>query len=308
MNLLRYIEKPTRVISTLMNKGKINFLCDRKFLKLLYRINFGKKLNLDNPQSFNEKMQWLKLYDRNPIYTTMVDKYEVKQYVADKIGEEYIIPTLGVWDKFEDIDFDKLPQQFVLKCTHDSGGLVICRDKSKLDIDSARKKITRCLERNYFSSSREWPYKNVKPRIIAEKFMQESDENELTVKGLVDYKFFCFNGAPEWLYISKGLENHSTARISFFDLDGKEMPFRRRDYAPFDTELKLPENYEQMKKIAEKLAKEVNNAFVRIDLYSINNNIYFSEITFSPCSGMIPFEPEEWDLKLGEYIKLPIND
>lgn len=305
MNLLYYIKNPNRFIMTLMNKGYFNFLDDKKFLEIMYKLKFDKKLNLANPQSFNEKLQWMKLYDRNPEYTKMVDKHDAKQYVADKIGEEYIIPTLGVWDKFEDIEFDKLPEQFVLKCTHDSGGLVICRDKSKLDMEKAKNKITRSLNRNYYYSSREWPYKDVKPRVIAEKYMEEKGDDETVVNGLIDYKFFCFNGEPKMLYISKGLEDHSTARISFFDLDGKEMPFHRKDFAPFDSELILPENYEQMKEIAQRLAKHVNNSFVRIDLYSINNNIYFSEITFSPCSGMIPFEPEEWDAKLGEYIKLP---
>ncbi|MBR6728834.1 MAG: glycosyl transferase [Clostridia bacterium] len=276
-------------------------MSDERFLKRKYRLVMGKPLNLKNPKTYNEKLQWLKLYDRKPEYTTMVDKYEVKQYVSSLIGEDYIIPTLGVWDKFEEIGFDALPEQFVLKCTHDSGGLAICRDKAKFDIDKAKKKIELCFKRNYFWSNREWPYKNVKPRIIAERYME--DENE--AEGLTDYKFFCFNGEPKLLYVSQGLQNHATAAISFYDLEGNEMPFHRSDYKPIAEKMILPERFDEMLSIVRKLAAEVNNPFVRIDLYSICGKIYFSEITFFPCSGMLPFEPEEWDYTFGSWINLP---
>lgn len=284
--------------------GKL--LPDKFVITNVFKFKMGKKPDLKNPKTFNEKLQWLKLYDRKPIYTTMVDKYDAKKYVADIIGEEHIITTLGVWNSFDEINFDNLPNQFVIKCTHDSGGLVICRDKSKLDKEKVRKKIEKCFKRNYYWSSREWPYKDVKPRIIAEEFMVDEKGEASGIKGLVDYKFFCFGGEPKFLYVSKGLEDHSTAKISFFDLEGKLMPFYRKDFSPFDTELVLPDNYDEMKAYAEKIAKEINNPFVRVDLYSLNNNIYFSEITFFPCSGMVPFEPEEWDGKLGEYIDLSI--
>lgn len=231
----------------------------------------------------------------------MVDKCEVKEYVKDIIGEEYIIPTLGVWEKFEDIDFSKLPEQFVLKCTHDSGGLVICRDKSKLDKEKARKKIEACMKMNYYWSKREWPYKNVKPRIIAEQYMEDENATE----GLTDYKFFCFNGIPKLLYVSQGLQDHATASISFYDLEGKQMPFHRKDYKPIAGEMSLPEKFDTMVSLAKKLAEEIHNPFIRIDLYSIRGRIYFSEITFFPCSGMMPFEPEEWDKTLGDWIELP---
>ena len=175
------------IIDYLDSRGFFKFMSDEAYLKFMYKLKMKRKLNLSDPQTFNEKLQWLKIYDRKPEYTTMVDKYEAKKYVADIIGEEYIIPTLGVWDRFEDIDFDELPDQFVLKCTHDSGGLVICRDKSKLDLKAAKKKINKSLKRNYYWIGREWPYKNVRPRIIAEKFMTDPTSDDLQ-----DYKFFFF--------------------------------------------------------------------------------------------------------------------
>lgn len=205
---------------------------DDTYLRLAYRIRMGKKLNLDHPRTFNEKLQWLKLYDRKPEYTTMVDKYEAKQWVASRIGEEYIIPTLGIWDHFDEIDFDALPNQFVLKCTHDSGGLVICRNKATLDKEKAKKKLDHCLRNNYFWGMREWPYKNVKPRIIAEKYMEDSAgraellDDKSTYNGLTDYKFFCINGKPRFVYVSRGFEYHTTVQISFLTLNKNFADFR----------------------------------------------------------------------------------
>lgn len=273
----------------------------RAWLSYKFKQKMGYPMDWKNPKTFNQKLQWLKVYDRNPLYTTLVDKYEVKKYVSDKIGDQHIIPTLGVWDKFDEINFDSLPDQFVLKCTHDSGGLVIVRDKSKFDKESAREMFRVALNRNPYSVTREWPYKNVKPRIIAEQYME--DENDAA--GLTDYKFFCFNGKPEMLYVSQGLEDHSTASISFFDMEGKSMPFHRSDFKPIGGEITLPSNFKQMKETASKMAKEVGCPFVRIDLYSVRGQMYFSEVTFSPCSGMLPFEPKEWDYTLGGWIKLP---
>ncbi|MGI5977404.1 MAG: ATP-grasp fold amidoligase family protein [Candidatus Limivicinus sp.] len=297
--IVDFIKNPGLAFISLGHRGFFKNMSDEEYLKIAYRIKMGKTLDLDNPRTFNEKLQWLKIHDRNPLYTMMVDKYEVKKYIAEKIGSEYIIPTIGVWDRFEDIDFDKLPNQFVLKCTHDSGGLVICRDKSKFDIASARRKINSCLRHNYFWGMREWPYKDVKPRIIAEQYIGDSSGN------LRDYKFFCFNSEPKFIYLSEGLENHSTAKISFFDLNGNQMKFHRSDFKPFNSEIKMPENFNQMLELSRKLARYVNNQFCRLDFYSVNSCIYFSEITFYPCGGMLPFEPEEWDYRLGSWIKLP---
>lgn len=296
--IIKYIKKPSNVLLYLMNKNFFKWIPDKKYIKIKYKLEMNKKLNLQNPQMFNEKLQWLKLYDRNPAYTKMVDKYEAKKYVADIIGREYIIPTLGVWEKFEDIDFSKLPNQFVLKCTHDSGGLVICRDKSKLNMKEARRKINKSLKRNYFYSGREWPYKNVKPRIIAEQYMATYKQKEL-----IDYKFFCFNGEPKFLYVSEGLSNHENARISFVNMNYEKTEFYRKDYRPFDKLPNKPTNFDKMKELSKELSKNI--PFIRVDFYEVNGQVYFGELTFFPCSGFIPFEPEEWDRKLGDMLKLP---
>ena len=293
MSLLR------RLIRRLERKGRFNSFSDKLYLKIMFWTYMGKRLNLKDPKTFNEKLQWLKLHDRKPEYTRMVDKYEVKKYVAERIGEEYIIPTWGVWDRFEDVDLDSLPDQFVLKCTHDSGGLVICRDKAKQNWDTAKGMIERSLKRNYYLHGREWPYKDVKPRIIAEQFMQD----ETQPNGLLDYKFYCFNGEPKLLYISEGLEDHSTAKISFLDLDWTFADFYRSDFRPFDHLPPKPNNYDQMLILAKELSAGI--PFLRVDLYEINGKIYFSELTFSPCGGMMPFEPEQWNEKLGSWITLP---
>lgn len=273
---------------------------DDEYLIKKWKALMGTELNLDDPHTFNEKLQWLKLYDRKPEYTTMVDKYAVKKYIADKIGEQYIIPTLGVWDKFDDIDFNKLPNQFVLKCTHDSGGLVICRDKSKFDVDAARKKINKSLKRNYYYSGREWPYKNVPPRIIAEQYMEDTQSSYLR-----DYKFFCFDGKVKFLYLSEGLENHETARISYVSLDWKPMPFARDDYKPFEKLPPKPDNLEEMIRIAEELSQGVPH--VRVDFYDVNGQILFGELTFYSGSGYTKFNPESFDFEIGKLLNIPYS-
>lgn len=302
--LKNMIKNPSARFGYLSALGFYDKVPDDEYLKRKYKVIIGRELNLENPQTFNQKLQWLKLYDRRPEYTMMVDKFEVKKYVSDLIGEEYIIPTLGVWNHFDEIDFSKLPDQFVLKCTHDSGGLVICRDKNNLDKVAAKRKIEHCLKRNYYWLGREWPYKHVKPRIIAEQYL-EDNTYVFGNNGLTDYKFFCFSGKPKMIYISNGMENHTTAKISFYDMNGNEMPFHRSDYQPIMGKVTLPDNFLSMEKVAKKLAKNINNPFVRIDLYSLQGKVYFSEITFSPCSGMIPFDPMNWDYKLGQWIELP---
>ena len=275
------------------------FLPDSVYLKLHYRRKMKKKLNLRCPQTFNEKMQWLKLYDRKPFYSTLVDKYAVKQYVSNIIGEKYLIPTLGVWDCFDDIDFDNLPDQFVLKCTHDSGSVKIIRNKNTCNFTELKEFFDKRAKDNYSFYSREWAYKSVKPRIIAEEYI-------VFVEGqsLVDYKFFCFSGKPMFLYVSTGMADHSTAMMSFYDLEGKELPFHRSDYLSYHNAI-MPDNFGEMKQLAMLLAEKVNNSFIRIDLYSNGSTIYFSEFTFFPCGGQLPFAPEEWDLRIGQMIKLP---
>lgn len=289
-----------KVFLRLARKKKLNWMSDEKYLKRLYHARTGKKLDLKSPRTFNEKQQWLKLYDRDPEYVTLVDKYEVKKYVAAKLGEEHVIPNLGVWERFDDIDFDALPEQFVLKCTHDSGGLVVCRDKEKLDRAAAKEKIEKSLGRNYYWSGREWCYKDVKPRIIAEKYM--SDSGAESGEGLTDYKFYCFNGEPRFLYISKGLEHHPTARISFLTLDWQFAPYERRDYKPFEELPPKPSRFDEMTEMCRKLAK--GKRFVRIDLYQIEEEVYFSEITFYPCGGFIPFKDPKHDEEIGDMLRL----
>ena len=302
---------------TYMRRAHITDLWpDSLFLKYYYFVNTKKRLNLRNPQSFNEKLQWLKLYDRKPLYTQMVDKYEAKSYVAEVIGQQYIIPTIGVWDNFDEIDFERLPNTFVLKCTHDSGGLIICKDKSKLDYNNARKKIESSLRRNYFYFNREWPYKNVKPRIIAEKYMvdeidykndtsnvkMENQNVEAHESALVDYKLMCFNGEFKCCFTCTDRFNGSGLKVTFFDRQWNKMPFERH-YPKDNREIKKPQNFEEMIGLAEKLS--INIPFVRVDFYEINGRIYFGELTFFPGSGIEEFTPETWDYTLGSWINLP---
>ena len=296
----KLLKNPAKNVFVL-DKLKINWLLSSKgYLKLKYKACIGKTLNLKNPQTYNEKLQWLKLYDRKDIYTTMVDKYEVKKYVADIIGEEYIIPTLGVWDKFDDIDFDALPNQFVLKCTHDSGGLVIIKDKAKLNKVQAKKKIEKSLKTNYYLVGREWPYKNVPRKIIAERYMEDTETQELR-----DYKFFCFNGEVKALFVAtdRGNINEET-KFDFYDENFNHLPFLN-GHPNAIKEIKKPINFDKMKELASKLSKGIPQ--IRVDFYEIDGGIYFGELTFFHHSGLTPFKPEEWDYKFGEYIKLPIK-
>lgn len=276
--------------------GKTHNEEDEEYLKKIYKVRMGKDLNLESPKTFNEKLQWLKLHDRKPEYTTMVDKYEVKKYVADNIGEEYIIPTLGVWDNVEDIEFDKLPNQFVLKCTHDSGSIVICKDKSKLDFEAVKKKLKKGLDRNLFWYGREWPYKDVKPRIIAEPYMEDGKAHEL-----IDYKFMCFNGVVKCSFTCSERFTESGLKVTFFDKDWNVMPFERH-YPASKNPPKKPINYDKMIQFSEKLSKGI--LFVRVDFYEINGQLFFGELTFYPGSGFEEFTPEEWDYKLGDFLKL----
>ena len=290
------LQDPYYACSLLLNRvGR--FVSDENFVKWTYYLTFRKKLDLDNPQTFNEKLQWLKLNDRHEEYTQMVDKYEAKKYVANLIGEEYIIPTLGVYDSFDEIDFDKLPNQFVLKCTHNSGGIIICRDKATLDIAKARKQMKKWLKKNPFWTNREYPYKNVKPRIIAEQYMEDESGYELK-----DYKFFCFSGDVKYVFVAtdRGKVDEET-KFDFFDMDWNHLPFTNGH--PNNSEpISKPENFEEMKALSCKLSK--NMPHVRVDLYNISGKIYFGELTFYHWSGLTPFVPEKWDFEFGKCISL----
>ncbi len=288
-------------IATIIDKSGIKRLIpDKLYLKIKYRHNFGKTLDLEHPVEFQEKIQWLKLYNRKPEMTMKVDKYQVKEYVASIIGLEHIIPTLGVWDSFDDINFNELPNTFVLKCTHDSGGLIICRDKSNFNKHSAKKELTAALKAKNWFNGREWPYKNVKPRILAEKFMTDNINEDL-----VDYKFYCFNGKPVYCQVIKDRSNKET--IDFFDMEWNHQPFIGLNPNAVHSSIDIPKPVRlwEMKDIATKLSE--GEPFVRIDLYDINNAVYFGEITYYPSGGIGSFIPKEYNLRLGELIHLPID-
>ncbi|MGN0354886.1 MAG: ATP-grasp fold amidoligase family protein [Muricoprocola sp.] len=298
-NIIKYIKNPYRVFASLSSKGKLLWMDEKVAVPLIYHGKVGEKLDLHNPVTFNEKLQWLKVYDHNPLYTKLVDKHEVRKYVEQWLGKEYLIPEIGIWESPEEIDFSILPSQFVIKCTHDSGSTIVCRNKDNLNKEDVIAQLNQRMRKSHYWIGREWPYKNVKPRIIAEKFMGVEQESRLT-----DYKFYCFNGEPKFLYISIGLENHETAQISFFDLNGKLMPFARADFRRLEIELEMPSKFKEMIEIARKCAKQVASDFLRVDLYQINGQIYFSEFTFTPCSGYMEFVPKEYDRIIGDMLKL----
>ena len=292
------IKKPERILLYCSRRGWLSWMSDKSYLKKVYRLKIGKPLNLDNPQTFNEKLQWLKLYNRDPKYTNLVDKYEVRNYIANTIGEEYLIPLLGVWDKFDDINFDELPQQFVLKCTHDSGSVIVCKDKRQFDVKKAKKKLSYCMKNNGYNFGREWPYKNIKPRIIAEKYMEDEGSAELK-----DYKILCFNGEPKLIQIHSGRFDAHTQ--DFYDCNWNKLDIRQGSPMS-NTVMEKPSCIDEMCALTQKLSNIAPH--VRIDWYFVNNRVYFGEITFFDGSGFDKFEPQEWDDKLGSWITLPINN
>ncbi|MBE6332441.1 MAG: glycosyl transferase [Bacteroidales bacterium] len=297
MNILNHLRNLKQKCINFIFVHFPKLMSDEQYLTVLYRYAMGKEMNWKNPQTFNEKLQWLKVHNRKPEYTVMVDKYLVKKYVAEKIGEEYVIPSLGVWDRVEDIDFDALPDQFVLKCTHDSGGIVICKDKSKLDRQAAIEKLSKGLKSNYFLRNREWPYKNVKPRIIGEPYMCDVNDE------LNDFKWFCFDGKPHVMFIATDRFNvQEETKFDFYDMDFRHLPFTN-GHPNATCQIEKPQTFEKMKSLAEKLSAGIPH--VRVDFYDVDGRIYFGELTFFHWSGLTPFSPEEWDYTLGSWIKLP---
>lgn len=297
--IMKVVSCPEKIFAYMGSKGYFRWVRDEYYLRVYYKAVFGKKLDLKEPKTFNEKLQWLKLNDRNPKYVSLVDKFLVKQYVADEIGEEYIIPTLGCWNSFDEIDFEALPEKFVLKCTHDSGGLVICHNKHSFDYESAKTGITECLKRNFYWIGREWPYKEIQPRVIAEKYMEDEKDRELK-----DYKFLCFNGQVKCSFVCNERFSESGLKVTFYDTEWNVMPFTRH-YPKSDKPINKPINYDKMVQLAEKLSKDI--PFVRVDFYEVDGKIYFGELTFYPGSGFEEFTPMEWDLKLGEWIQLDLK-
>ena len=267
---------------------------DKFYIKSLFRVTMGYKINLKTPQTFNEKLNWLKLYYRKPLFNVLADKIEVKKYVAEKIGNQYVVPTYRVWDKVEDVDFNSLPNQFVIKCNHCSGGMVICKDKEKLNIDEAKEILRKGLNYNYYWICREWPYKDIKPRILADKYLDDGTGNELR-----DYKFWCFDGKPKYMYCTiKGKNVYE----NFYDMEFKPIEINHgfpRHIPEFDK----PSNFELMKDLASKLSEDI--PFVRVDFFDVNGHVYFGEFTFYDWAGFYPFKTKEMDFELGKLLTLP---
>lgn len=279
--------------------GKYDNWDDESFLKKAFKCHMKRELNLVTPKTFNEKLQWLKLHDRKPEYTMMVDKYAVRKYIADTIGEEYLIPLLGVWDNPDEIDFDALPNQFVLKCNHNSGlGMCICKDKSKLDIEKVKNELRKGLKQDYYLTCREWPYKNVKRRIIAEKYMSDEGKEELS-----DYKVLCFNGEPKIVEVHKGRFNGQHTQDCYDEFWNKT-DIEQYDLPKTDEILPKPIFLEEMLRLSKLLSKDLIH--VRVDWYFTNNRLYFGELTFFDGSGYNLFCGNADEL-LGSWIKLPIE-
>ena len=296
---MKLIKKIVNHLKCRLDKmGVFNHLSDEKYLKFCYFLRIGKKLNLYNPKTFNEKLQLLKINDRNPRYINMVDKYEVKKYIESTIGLEYVILTFGIYNSFQEINFEKLPKRFVIKCTHNSGGVVVVNDKDKINIKDLERKFNRMLKKNFFYVGREWPYKNIVPRIIIEENIQEEDSKEQ----IKDYKIMCFNGEPKCSFVCSNRNAESGLCVNFYDYNWKPMPFERH-YPKNKQEIEKPSQYNKMLELAKKLSKDI--PFVRVDFYQKGEQIYFGELTFYPGSGMEEFTPDEWDEKLGKWIELP---
>lgn len=270
------------------------------YLKYQFEQNMGYELDLKHPKTFNEKLQWLKLHDRNPLYTTLVDKYEAKKWVAEKIGEQYIIPTLAVYDSVDEIKLEDLPDQFVLKCTHDSGSIVICKDKSLFDWDIAKAKLQYGLDHNYYWYFREWPYKNVKPRVIAEPYVEDKRTHTLP-----DYKFYCFDGKVKALLIVTNRFIGKDTHYDFFDADFHHLKMCRGTHSYSDILPDKPSLYDKMNELAAILSQGMPH--VRCDFYQLNEKLYWGEMTFFPNAGIVPFDPMTFDELWGDYIELPYN-
>ena len=297
LNFGKYIKRPNAIFVALLKRCNF-FISDKLYLKLMYFLVMKKTLNLNNPKTFNEKIQWLKLYDRNPHYTQLVDKILVKQYVTKILGDDIIIPTLAVWDSPESIEFDKLPSQFVLKTNHSGGGcgVVVCSNKENLNICEIRKQLRSSFNNSIYSHYKEWPYKNVKRKVLAEKLLVDAESKQIR-----DYKFLCFNGKVKCCFVCVDRYIDSGIRINFYDLEWNKLTFQRH-YPNFESNIHKPKSYLKMIEYAERLSKGIK--FVRVDFYEVNAQPFFGEMTFYPGSGLEEFTPEEWDYILGSWIDL----
>lgn len=280
-------------VGNILKKGPFQWIPDELYLKLRFYIDLGRRLDLDNPRTYNEKIQWLKLHDRRSEMIGFVDKYAVRDYIKQIIGEKYLVPLLGVYNRFAEIDFEQLPNAFVLKCTHDSGGYVICKDKSKLNLRAAQRTLGKRLKLNYYDRFREWPYKYVKPRIICEEYLQDN---------ITDYKFLCFHGEPKLIQVHRDRENGHT--LDFYDVNWHKTSIRRFTKTA-EGLIPRPQCLEEMLWVAQKLSKD--EIHVRIDLYEVDGKVYFGEKTYYSGSGLVPFAKDEYDELLGCWIRLPVE-
>lgn len=285
-------------IKKLNDHGYLNWMPDKMNIHLMYRLYMGKWLHLTNPKTFNEKMQWIKLYDRNPKYTKLVDKYAVREHIANTIGSSYLIPILGVWDHAEDIPFDTLPNQFVLKCNHDSGSVIVCKNKQKLDRESAIRFLSERLQFSGCMHGREWPYKDIERKVIAEQYMEDADTHELR-----DYKFHCFKGEPQFILVCTGRKSKQGLREDFFDTEWNHLPVQRPAHGNASVAIPKPEQFDEMYALSRQLAEDM--PFSRIDFYVVNGKVYFGEITMFPTSGYTAFVPDTYDELFGSWIELP---
>lgn len=296
VEIVRHMYWLRRIIGSVVFRTKAIW-SSRVYLKILYWTILGQKLNLNNPTSFGEKIQWLKLYNHVPLYSILVDKIEVKKWVINRIGSEFVIPTLGVWDSPNEIDYNNLPDKFVLKTNHDSGGLYICKNKYMLNKSDVNAKLKKSLKRNYYLDGREWPYKNIKRRILAESLLETFDGEEIK-----DYKFFCFDGVVKYCQVIQDRSTHET--IDFFDTSWHHMPFvgfNQKCSNSINCPTK-PDNFEKMIELAKILSEGI--PFVRVDFYNIQGVIYFGEMTFYPAGGFGILKPEEWNEIIGDMINL----
>ena len=280
-------------------KKRLGLDFDKDYAKAAYVSFSGRHLNLRSPKRFNEKLQWIKLYYRRRIMTELADKYAVREWIKEKIGEEYLIPLLGVYNSFDEIDFDKLPNEFVIKCNHDCDSVVICNNKATFDIQKAKEKIDACMARNYYYFAREWVYKDIQPKVIIESLLKDDSKDKI-----YDYKFFCFNGEPKIVYVSlNDVIIDGKYAINYYDMDFNQLTIRHMKHPSSSIVVKKPFHFKKMIKLANILSKDF--PFVRVDFYEVNNRIFFGEMTFYPTGGFNELCPDEWNDILGSWLKLP---
>ncbi|MCL1843560.1 MAG: glycosyl transferase [Defluviitaleaceae bacterium] len=273
------------------------FFSDQTATKLRFFLILHRRLNLKSPKAFNEKIQWIKLNDKNPLYTQLADKYGVREYIKDAFGEQYLVNLYGVWEEFEDINFDELPDKFVLKCTHDCGSVIVCKDKSKFNIESTRKWFKKKLRKNFYWRHREWHYKNIKPRIIAEEYLEDASGS------LTDYKIYCFNGQARLVSVSRGLTDRNSANRSFLTVNWEWSSVSSLKYKDFEQLPPRPAKLDEMLELSETISSTYS--FLRVDLYVVGDRIILSELTLTPSGGMMVFAKKSEDELLGSWLKLP---